>query len=95
MNIHAGCAGRTEDVWQWLTVDTMRVHLDQRGKGLGRALLAAVEEAARARGCLWAKLNTWDFQAPEFYRKQGYDVVCVIPDYPPGITEYTLVKRLR
>jgi hypothetical protein len=21
-------------------------------------------------------------------------VVCVIPDYPPGITEYTLVKRL-
>ena len=37
---------------------------------------------------------TWDFQAPEFYKKQGYDVVCVIPDYPPGITEYTLTKRL-
>ncbi|MFC8221666.1 N-acetyltransferase, partial [Streptomyces sp. NPDC057362] len=25
--------------------------------------------------------------------KRDYDVVCVIPDYPPGVTEYTLVKR--
>ena len=29
-----------------------------------------------------------------FYKKHGYEVVCVIPDYPPGITEYTLTKRL-
>ena len=27
-------------------------------------------------------------------QKKGYEVVCVIPDYPPGITEYTLTKRL-
>ena len=49
--------------------------------------------ARRERGCAAARLETWDFQAPGFYQKQGYEVVCVIPDYPPGITEYTLVKR--
>ena len=67
-----------------------------RGAGLGSQLLAQAERVARdERGCASVRLETWDFQAPEFYRKQGYDVVCVIPDYPPGITEYTLVKRLR
>jgi hypothetical protein len=33
-------------------------------------------------------------QAPGFYRQQGYELVCVIPDYPPGIKEFTLTKRL-
>ncbi|MFD4648507.1 hypothetical protein [Streptomyces sp. NPDC057889] len=36
-------------------------------------------------------------QAPGFYRQHGYELVCVIPDYPPGIkefTEFTLNKRL-
>ncbi|MGW2446634.1 GNAT family N-acetyltransferase, partial [Streptomyces sp. NPDC001675] len=63
--------------------------------GLGSRLLARAEHLARTdRACANARLETWDFQAPDFYKKQGYDVVCVIPDYPPGLTEYTLTKRL-
>ncbi|MBC7268828.1 MAG: N-acetyltransferase, partial [Streptomyces sp.] len=50
--------------------------------------------AASERGCRAARLETWDFQAPGFYTRLGYDIVCVIDDYPPGITEYTLTKRL-
>ncbi|MFF0203575.1 GNAT family N-acetyltransferase [Streptomyces sp. NPDC005017] len=79
----------------WLHVAYLWVDERHRGGGLGGRLLAEAERLAReGRGCRAARLETWDFQAPEFYRKQGYDVVCVIPDYPPGITEYTLVKRL-
>ncbi|HSX99882.1 MAG TPA: hypothetical protein VLG91_21240, partial [Streptomyces sp.] len=52
------------------------------------------DEAARERACRAVRLETWDFQAPEFYKRLGYEVVCVIPDYPPGITEYTLTKRI-
>ena len=67
---------------------------ESTAKCLGSLLLSSAETTARdERDCLAARLETWDFQAPEFYKKQGYDVVCAIPDYPPGITEYTLTKR--
>jgi ribosomal protein S18 acetylase RimI-like enzyme len=66
-----------------------------RGAGLGARLLREAETiASEERGCRAARLETWEFQAPRFYEKQGYEVVCVIPDYPPGITEYALTKRL-
>ncbi|MGV9890709.1 GNAT family N-acetyltransferase [Streptomyces sp. NPDC003395] len=79
----------------WLHVDYLWVDRTHRSRGLGSRLLARAEHLARTeRACAAARLETWDFQAPDFYRKQGYEVVCVIPDYPPGITEYTLVKRL-
>ncbi|MFD5709582.1 GNAT family N-acetyltransferase [Streptomyces pharetrae] len=80
----------------WLQVTYLWVDERHRGAGLGGRLLAEAERIARdERGCGAVRLETWDFQAPDFYRKQGYEVVCVIPDYPPGITEYTLVKRFR
>ncbi|MFD4409728.1 GNAT family N-acetyltransferase [Streptomyces sp. NPDC058467] len=79
----------------WLHVTYLWVDARHRGTGLGSHLLARAERmAVTDRGCLNSRLETWDFQAPDFYQKQGYEVVCVIPDYPPGITEYTLTKRL-
>jgi GNAT superfamily N-acetyltransferase len=89
-----GCTGRTEDVWQWLIVDTMWVRPDQRGGGLGRALLEAVEEEARGRGCRWAKLNTWEFQAPGFYGRCGYVEYARETDYPPGHVNHLMRKGL-
>ncbi|MDN0200844.1 N-acetyltransferase [Streptomyces sp. S.PNR 29] len=88
-----GLAGHT---WAtWLHVAYLWVDERHRGTGLGSRLLAEAERVAREeRGCRAARLETWDFQAPEFYRKKGYQVVCEIPDYPPGITEYTLTKVL-
>jgi GNAT superfamily N-acetyltransferase len=79
----------------WLHVTYLWVDARHRGAGLGSGLLARAERMARAdRGCRSARVETWDFQAPDFYRGHGYEVVCVIPGYPPGITEYTLTKRL-
>ncbi|MEV6764869.1 GNAT family N-acetyltransferase [Streptomyces sp. NPDC051105] len=79
----------------WLHVTYLWVDAGRRGTGLGRRLLSEAERIARQdRACAAVRLETWDFQAPDFYRKQGYEVVCVVPDYPPGITEYTLTKRL-
>ena len=79
----------------WLHVTYLWVDDRHRGSGLGSALLDEAERTARTeRGCTAARVETWDFQAPGFYTKRDYDVVCVIPDYPPGVTEYTLTKRL-
>ncbi|MEV2234296.1 GNAT family N-acetyltransferase [Streptomyces phaeochromogenes] len=83
-------------VWAtWLHVQYLWVDERRRGSGLGSRLLSRAEHLAHSsHGCVSARLETWDFQAPEFYKKHGYEVVCEIPDYPPGITEYTLTKRL-
>ncbi|WP_345649672.1 GNAT family N-acetyltransferase [Streptomyces siamensis] len=79
----------------WLHVTYLWVDDRHRGAGLGSRLLAEAERlAGEERGCRAARLETWDFQAPGFYRRHGYDVVGVIPDYPPGVTEYTLTKQL-
>lgn len=92
-DLAGGLVGHT---WAtWLHVTYLWVDERHRGAGLGSHLLSEAERmAAGGRGCRAARLETWDFQAPEFYKRLGYEVVCVIPDYPPGITEYTLTKRL-
>ncbi len=88
-----GLVGHTWATWLHLTY--LWVDARHRGAGLGSHLLSRAERTAvRERGCRSARVETWDFQAPDFYRRFGYEVVCVIPDYPPGITEYTLTKRL-
>ncbi|MEU1466920.1 GNAT family N-acetyltransferase [Streptomyces sp. NPDC005761] len=89
----AGLTGRT---WAtWLHVDLLRVDSRLRGCGLGSRLLAEAERVARTeRSCTRSRLETWDFQAPDFYRKRGYEVSGRIENYPPGITEFTLVKEL-
>nr|WP_246620480.1 GNAT family N-acetyltransferase [Streptomyces corallincola] len=87
-----GLVGHT---WaDWLHVTYLWVDARLRGTGLGTRLLADAEHHARTRACVAARLETWDFQAPAFYQKHGYTIAGTVPDYPPGITEYTLTKRL-
>ncbi|GAA3835760.1 GNAT family N-acetyltransferase [Streptomyces phyllanthi] len=79
----------------WLHVTYLWVEERYRGAGIGSRLLSQAERVAAARhGCRNARLETWDFQAPGFYKRHGYEVVGVVPDYPPGVMEYTLTKRL-
>ncbi|MBC2876092.1 MULTISPECIES: GNAT family N-acetyltransferase [Streptomyces] len=81
--------------YRWLHIGFLWVDARHRGTGLGGRLVAAAEESARRRhGCVGSRVETWDFQAPDFYRKQGYQVVATVEDYPPGVTEYTLIKSL-
>ncbi|WP_171163279.1 N-acetyltransferase [Streptomyces sp. I05A-00742] len=89
----AGLVGRVQ--YHWLHVDLLWVDARHRGTGLGSRLVARAEETARDRhGCVGSRVETWDFQAPDFYRKLGYRVVATVEDYPPGVTEYTLIKSL-
>ncbi|QNS05753.1 GNAT family N-acetyltransferase [Streptomyces xanthii] len=79
----------------WLHVNLLWVAGHHRGAGLGSRLLDRAEHMARDQhACTNSRVETWDFQAPGFYRQHGYEVVAVIPDYPPGIKEFTLTKRL-
>lgn len=64
-----------------------------RGKGHGRTLLAAAEEAGRKSGCTAAYLDTFEFQARPFYEKCGYQLFGTL-DYPAGFKRYFLQKAL-
>lgn len=65
-----------------------------RRRGLGRALLAAFEAEAAARGCRLVYLDTFSFQAPGFYAALGYEPALVTRGYAPGIEKTTFHKRL-
>ena len=78
----------------WLKIANLWIHEDRRRQRLGSELLRAAEKEAAARGCTRATLDTYSFQAPDFYRKLGYQIVSRIEDFPAGHTHYTLTKRL-
>jgi GNAT superfamily N-acetyltransferase len=80
---------------QWLFVERLWVKTTARRKGIGAHLLTKAEQIARERGCLGSWLDTFSFQARDFYRRQGYEEFGSLMDFPPGYSRYYLWKRLR
>lgn len=80
--------------WRWLFVAWLWVEEKHRGQGLGAALLGAAEDEARRRGCIGAFVDTYSFQAPGFYQRQGYAVFGRLDDLPPGASRTWLARRL-
>ena len=78
----------------WLRIANFWIREDLRRQRRGSALLKAAEKEAATRGCTRAILDTFSFQAPDFYQKLGYRVVAALEDFPAGHKHYTLVKRL-
>ncbi|MEZ0581762.1 GNAT family N-acetyltransferase [Erwinia sp. STN24] len=88
----AGLTGST--VGNWLRINMLWVSEALRGQGTGTALMQAVEEEARRRGCLYAQVDTASFQARPFYEKQGYVVRLVLDNYPRVHQRFYLTKTL-
>jgi GNAT superfamily N-acetyltransferase len=72
------------------------VREDQRGTGLGARLLTAFENEARERGCTHLFVTSFTFQAPDFYRRQGYQEIFRWDAVPlPGHDDVHFRKDLR
>ena len=80
--------------WDWLYIDLMWLPDALRGRGYGHQLLTQIEQEARRRGARHVHLDTFSFQAPEFYKQHGYHVFGELPDFPAGHTRYYLTKEL-
>jgi GNAT superfamily N-acetyltransferase len=91
-NIVGGLYGNT--LWGWLEISLLWVAEHHRIAKLGSRIMAAAEQEAIARGCRYAKVETFSFQALEFYQKQGYEVFAELDDFPEGERLYFLRKRL-
>lgn len=90
--IVGGLTGET--YWQWLHVDVLWVDESWRGQGYGEGLLNVAEQEAMKRGCQYAYLDTFSFQAPKFYQKNGYTVFGELPNFPQNRSRYFLKKDL-
>ena len=65
-----------------------------RKGGIGSKLVRAVEDNYRGNGYDKITLTTFGFQAPEFYKKLGYEIEFVREDKDPKLSKYFLAKQL-
>ena len=71
-----------ETFGNWLEIEYLFVKEDLRGQGIGSQLLQQAESEAKKRNCRYVFVNTYQFQAPAFYQKYGYQEVFTLKDYP-------------
>lgn len=91
-NIVAGIAG-----WTWAgacEVTHLWVNEHLRQNDIGKKLLEAAEAEAKNKSCRVIMIRSYGFQAPHFYKKNGYTISSVLRDFPPGHSYYVLTKRL-
>jgi len=81
-------------LYRWLFIELLVVPQQTRGQRMGSRLMGMAEDFARERNCVGVWLDTFDFQAPEFYRKLGYQAFGQLDDYPPGHQRLFFQKRL-
>lgn len=80
--------------WNCLYIDILWVKEGFREKGYGSVILREVETIAKEKGCTLVHLDTFDFQAKDFYLKHGYEVFGVLDDCPIGHKRYYMKKKI-
>ena len=81
-------------LYRWMFIELLAVPEQARGQGLGSRLMKMAEELAVEKNCVGIWLDTFDFQAPEFYRRLGFTEFATLADYPPGHRRFFFQKRL-
>lgn len=64
---------------RWFFVKLLAVSPEARGLGIGARLLAKAEAMAREHGLVGIYLDTFEFQAPRFYLREGYREIGRLP----------------
>lgn len=80
--------------WNWLFLGLVWLADSLRGHGYGKQLIQAFESEGASRGCLYAHLDTFSYQARPFYEKLGYEVFAALDEYPPGHKRFFMKKKL-
>lgn len=91
-NLIAGMVAET--FGNWLEIEYLYVQENLRGQGIGSNILNRAEKEARERKCKYSFVNTYQFQAPDFYKKHGYEEVFALKEYPYTGERYYYTKAL-
>ena len=90
--IIGGLYGRS--LWGTLEIKTFVVKTENRNEGIGRKLIQEAEKEAKNRNCRFISLDTFSFQAPEFYEKLGFIKIGTETDFPKGFEKYYYRKEI-
>lgn len=80
--------------WNCLYIDVIWVKEEYRKAGYGTVLLNEIEKIAKEKGCNLIHLDTFDFQAKDFYIRHGYEVFGVLDDCPKEHKRYYMKKNI-
>lgn len=81
--------------WGALEIQTLVVADDHRRMGLGTRLLKEAELGAKMQGATLSLVDTFNFQNPAFYEKNGYQSFGQLQDFPrKGDTRFYYSKSL-
>ncbi len=84
-----------QSYWKESYVELLWLSTRARRAGYGSKLIQEAERRARQRGSRLIHLNTYSFQAPGFYEKQGYKRFGGMAGSPEGASRHFFVKRLK
>jgi GNAT superfamily N-acetyltransferase len=87
----AGLLGHT--LWNGFFISALWVAEAVRRKGIGQQLLARAEKLAIQNGCDHIHLDTFDFQARDFYEKNGFQIFGAIEALPYWAQEILASKK--
>lgn len=90
--IIGGVEGYT--AWSWLHIEKIAIEKKYRGGGYGQKLLELAEKEAVKKGCVGIYLSTMSFQAPDFYKKAGFEEYGCIGNNPVGHKRLFFKKEL-
>ncbi len=94
-NNFIGCAsGLTNDNKEWFYLTDLFVNEKYRGQGLGAKILKQLENKVAKLGIKHIWTWTAGFEAPSFYKKQGYKIFTEMKDwYKSGHSRVGLLKN--
>lgn len=78
--------------WNCLYIDVLWVKEEYRKEGLGSKILNEIEKVAKDKGCYLIHLDTFDFQAKDFYIKHEYDIFGILDECPQRHKRYFMKK---
>ncbi|RUT56236.1 GNAT family N-acetyltransferase [Clostridium botulinum] len=78
--------------WNCIYIDVLWIKEEYRKDGLGTKLLKEVEKIAKEKDCHLIHLDTFDFQAKDFYIKHGYEIFGILDQCPENHKRYFMKK---
>lgn len=79
---------------KWVFIELLAVAEEGRGRGISGQLIARIEEEALLREMKGIWVDTFSFQAPEFYQRLGYSEFGRIDHFPENGCRHFFVERL-
>ncbi|WKA58818.1 GNAT family N-acetyltransferase [Planococcus shenhongbingii] len=80
--------------WEHMHIDFLWVDPEARGRRIAEELMQQLEHYSRSQACYLMVVETFSFQAPGFYKKQGFCEFGVLENHPKGHSKHYFEKRL-